>query len=103
MAQRERRHSSFWLDVLVVVKIDVAVNHLSAWPGGWCPAPDLPSAVFRSCRQRCCCRRDRQVQYTLLGVDVGDAFYPFAVGLVRMELEISLMVVTYRFELRQSA
>ena len=89
--------------MLVVVKIDVAVNHLSAWPGGWCPAPDLPSAVFRSCRQRCCCRRDRQVQYTLLGVDVGDACYPFAVGLVRMELEISLMVVTYGLELRQSA
>ena len=34
-----------------------------------------------------------QVQYTLLGVDVGDVRYPFAVGLVRMKLPVEQIPV----------
>ena len=28
VAQRERRHSSFWLDALIIVEVNIAVNHL---------------------------------------------------------------------------
>ena len=32
-AQRERRHSCFALDALMVVKMDIAVNHLVGFQG----------------------------------------------------------------------
>ena len=34
VAQRERRHSSFALDALMVVKVDIAVNHLVGFREG---------------------------------------------------------------------
>ena len=34
MAQRQRRHSCFALDALVIVKMDVAVNHLVRFQKG---------------------------------------------------------------------
>ena len=36
MAQRERRHSSFELDALVIVEMDVIINQYSGFvKGGW--------------------------------------------------------------------
>ena len=40
-AQRERRHSCFALDALMVVKVDIAVNHLVGFrEGRWFVAVD---------------------------------------------------------------
>ena len=41
VAQRERRHSCFALDALMVVKVDIAVNHLVGFrEGRWFVAVD---------------------------------------------------------------
>ena len=55
VAQRQRRHSCFALDALVVVKMDVAVNHFIGFrKGRWFVAADAlcfenGKEIFRAC------------------------------------------------------